>query len=247
MSTRKLIWDGLCKTGKQQSPVALHKQFAYHIPLPPLKFENFNKFSGFVIKNTGLTVYVGLPHICPCDKPKISGGGLQGKYIFDHIHLHWPAEHLIDGVQFDLEMHFVFYNSKYKNLQEASNFPFGMLVLAVLFVHTMSTRTNAFQYLAKSMKKIWEKPGRSVVVPEPLNLYHFLPYDHRQFYYYQGSLTTPHCLEFVHWFVMKNTNNIAYLDYRHLTKLCDFQGEILGDTNREIQALNDRVVYLRSL
>lgn len=250
MSTRKhrkLTWHGICKTGKLQSPVALNKHFAYHIPLPALKFENFKEFSGFVVKNTGVTIQVNLPNICRCDKPKISGGGLQGKYIFDHIHLCWPGEHLIDGVQFDLEIHFVFYSSKYKDLEEASNFPFGMTVMAVLFVYTMSTRTNTFQHLAKSMEKIWENPGQSVVVAEPLNLYHFLPYDHRQFYYYHGSLTTPHCVEFVHWFVMKNTNNIAYLDYRQLTKLCDFEGEILDETNRDIQPLNDRVVYLRSL
>jgi len=60
--------------------------------------------------------------------------------------------------------------------------------------------------------------------------------DDKSFYYYPGSLTTPSCAEIVEWIVYKTPLRISDKHYKFL-KLH------LGDSNRDTQPLNDRVVW----
>ena len=42
------------------------------------------------------------------------------------------SEHTIDGLRFEGEVHFVFYNSEYKNLETADNKTDGVVVVSIL-------------------------------------------------------------------------------------------------------------------
>ena len=61
------------------------------------------------------------------------GGGLPTTYVLEQIHIHWEAEHTIDGVRDPMEMHFVHYDKEFANSSSASKYPNGIAVVAVLF------------------------------------------------------------------------------------------------------------------
>ncbi|XP_050306241.1 carbonic anhydrase 6-like isoform X2 [Anthonomus grandis grandis] len=224
---KKSNWPKLCYYGKLQSPINLDSRFAYAITLPPLKLENFKKMKNLRICHTGTSVSVN-PDICPCLRPKISGCGLNGVFYLDHLYFHWPSEHFLDGLQYDLEAHFVFVNEKYQNFIEAVKNPLALTVFTVLYTQTTSTRSKNFSVLANAIKE-------------------FLPYDHENFYKYTGSLTTKTegCIEYVNWIVLKNIANIGILDLKNLSHIMDSHGKIVTENNRELQDLNNRIIYTR--
>ena len=109
-----------------------------------------------------LSHYVGgVETIC------IGGGGLEDKYIFAQLHLHWGntsqvgSEHMVEGVAFPLELHLVHYNSKYSDIGEAVSHEDGLAVVGVL--HHLSAEDNpSLQPLveaARSVKVAREKTG----------------------------------------------------------------------------------------
>ncbi len=58
----------------------------------------------------------------------------------------------------------------------------------------------------------------------------------RELFYYEGSLTTPDCDEVVHWVVMKQAVPCSYNQLADLTRRAN-------NTYRNIQAVNDRLIY----
>ncbi|KAL7025808.1 hypothetical protein ACKWTF_013643 [Chironomus riparius] len=70
------------------------------------------------------------------DVPQITGGPLHDEvYNFASFHFHYPCEHL--AIKYKdrckLEFHFVHFNSKYLTIQNATNKPDGIVVIAVLY------------------------------------------------------------------------------------------------------------------
>ncbi|KAL1492072.1 hypothetical protein ABEB36_012567 [Hypothenemus hampei] len=245
-SNQEEHWPKTCKHGKLQSPVALNKRFACHSDIPSLKFENFKKYKKCCIKNTGYTWNLTLPEHCHCDRPKISGAKLVGRYTLENLHVHWPAEHVIGEIRYDLEMHMVFYADRYRSFKESLIHPLGVAVLSIPFSETLSTRSKNFKTISEAVKLVFEKPGRSTIIRnEEIDFYQFLPYDHRMFYHYFGSFTTPPCTEYVHWIVMNNAGNIAQLDLKDLKNVYDNHGELVESNNRDIQPLNERIVTFK--
>ena len=67
--------------------------------------------------------------------------------------------------------------------------------------------------------------------------------NNHDYYYYEGSLTTPDCNETVQWFVYKNLIEVpqAYLqDLRRIKR--DASGNLLTFNFRDTQRLNNRQV-----
>ncbi len=80
-----------------------------------------------------------------------------------------------------------------------------------------------------------DEEDQSDIIEETLDMRSFLSKTGPEFYYYQGSLTTPPCSEGVEWVVMKKPLTISLDSYRALN-------EHMGESNREVQPLNGRKV-----
>jgi carbonic anhydrase len=112
---------------------------------------------------------------------------LAGKpYRLVQFHLHSPSENQWHGRSFPMEIHFVHQSSD------------GQLVVMGVFVNAGKQNTT-FQQL---MDHLPQSQGTSFLISgvsvNPANL---LP-TQRDYYEFDGSLTTPPCTEGVHWIVM---------------------------------------------
>jgi carbonic anhydrase len=141
----------------------------------------------------------------------------EGKsYELKQFHFHSPSEHIQDGRQYPLEMHFV---------HQSAN---GTTVVGVFFKEGASNPT---------LQKIWDNSPKDVsvlTVPNlELNAMDFLP-TQLQYYNYTGSLTTPPCTEGVNWIVLKKPIEATADQLRFLQK------KLGGPNNRPIEPLDGR-------
>jgi len=120
-------------------------------------------------------------------------------YDFKQMHFHTPSEHLVDGMTFPMEMHIV----STTPLKDKSITP-RYLVLGILF---KEGRNNKFidEFLDKIPK------AEDTLAPLEIGtvklddlLYSDKLHDIKNFYHYQGSLTTPPYTQTVQWFVFKH-------------------------------------------
>jgi len=120
-------------------------------------------------------------------------------YDFKQMHFHTPSEHLVDGMTFPMEMHIV----STTPLKDKSITP-RYLVLGILF---KEGRNNKFidEFLDKIPK------AEDTLAPLEIGtvklddlLYSDKLHDVKNFYHYQGSLTTPPYTQTVQWFVFKH-------------------------------------------
>ena len=80
---------------------------------------------------------------------------------------------------------------------------------------------------------------------EDLNLRNLLPRDTKTFFWYQGSLTTPPCLEDLTWIVFPEIQNISKRQLKSFEfNFKNEDGKVLGTTNREVQPLNGRLLLI---
>ena len=124
---------------------------------------------------------------------------------FRQIHFHTPAEHLIDGITYPMEMHVV--NTLVGQTDEETT---EYLVFSFLFKMGRENRFIAeFIHLIPGDKNKSEDVSmgtvnlRSLIDNNP-------DYNRKEvinsYFFYKGSLTTPPYTERVNWFVMKTGN-----------------------------------------
>ena len=134
-------------------------------------------------------------------------------------HFHAPGENRIGGKPFPLEAHLV-HADKDGNLA----------VLAVMFV---AGTPNAL------LSKLWEKMpagrGAKSRLDAGLNVQRLLP-GGRDYYRYNGSLTTPPCSEGVRWLVMKSPGTASKDQIERFTKAVGYPN------NRPLQPVNARPI-----
>lgn len=134
------------------------------------------------------------------------------------FHFHTPSENYIAGKQFPLEVHFVHANAE------------GQLAVVAAMFKTGPRGNEAFNSLLATV------PEKDQVQPlkETLNPADLLPRE-REYYRFNGSLTTPPCSEGVRWFVMREAQagTEQQIDSLH---------QVMGDNARPLQPLNARVV-----
>lgn len=144
------------------------------------------------------------------------------RYILDDIHFHLPSEHQINQKSFPLEMHLV-HRSKENEL----------LVLGITVIPNKEP-ANLEKSRIDSLALDPRISGRGLLVP--VDVAKLLPI-RKQFFHYTGSLTTPPTIGPVDWIVFKNQT------YMRKGLLQAFK-ENIGKTNRPIQPLGNRIVYL---
>lgn len=196
-----------CGEGLNQSPIDISS--TTKAELKPLHIEYKGKVNDII--NNGHTVQA---NVTGDNTLKIDGEIFNLK----QFHFHTPSENNIKGKQFPLEAHFVHANDK------------GQLaVVSVMF----ETGQRANDELNTLLKTIPAK-GEKVTLSEEFNPTELLLRD-REYYRFNGSLTTPPCSEGVRWFVMKDyqTNSQKQTEQLH---------EVMGDNARPLQSLNARLV-----
>lgn len=198
-----------CRSGQAQSPINIEGSgFTLNVGSLDLNYQD----TPLTIVNNGLTIRV--------DYQPGSSLTLDGQaYELLQFHFHQPSEHLISGKAAEMEAHFVHQNQATGDL----------VVLAVL----MSEGE-----MSQALESIWQQIPQSdaqtsQVSDLTINALQLLPENSRQYYRYQGSLTTPPCSEIVTWLVLKQPVSISK------AQLARFLA-VIGNNARPVQALNQR-------
>ncbi|NPA28418.1 MAG: carbonic anhydrase family protein [Epsilonproteobacteria bacterium] len=197
----------MCKEGKNQSPINLTRFIK--AKLPAVEY-SYNTKSTEVINN-GHTIQVNLK-----SGSKINIDNID--FELKQFHFHTPSENKIDGKSFPLEAHFV-HASKDGELA----------VVALMFEEGEEN---------KVLSKIWQKMPTKADTKEKLeisDIKELLP-KNKDYYRFNGSLTTPPCSEGVRWIVLKTPVTISKAQIDKFAK-------VMGHpNNRPIQPLNARVI-----
>ncbi len=206
-------WATLCTefggcTGHNQSPINLTG--FVEAELPPLAIAYLP--GGSEILNNGHAVQVNY------------GAGstlvVDGiTFALKQFHFHSPSENQIDGKPFALEIHYV-------HADADGN-------LAVISVMVSEGAENAA--LAKLWAQMPAKTGDKNALKAAFDGTGLLPKD-RDYFRFNGSLTTPPCTEGVRWLVMKAPVSASK------AQVAAFTAVIGHPNNRPVQATNARLI-----
>jgi carbonic anhydrase len=197
-----------CKNGKRESPIDI-KNARRDSALPPIQFDY--KPSPLKIINNGHTIRV--------DYAPGSSITVDGKtFPLTQFHFHRPSEEEIAGRKSDMVIHLV---------HERSD---GTAVVAVLV--KSGAENPAIQKLWANLPKTEGKEEE--VANLAINAADLLPTD-RNYYTFDGSLTTPPCSEGVEWFVLKTPIEISIGQIATFAKFYPMNA-------RPIQPMNGREV-----
>lgn len=203
-----LSTDNFACSGKNQSPINLSGFI--EADLAPIIF-NY-EHGGYEILNNGHTVQINYK--------KGSSITLDGKtFELLQFHFHAPSENHINGNSYPLEAHLV-HADKDGNLA----------VVAVMF---KEGNTNSGLNVAWSMMP--EHAGDKHQLSNQLSVNNILP-NNREYYRFNGSLTTPPCSEGVRWLVMKNPITASKQQIKA------FSSVLHEPNNRPLQAVNARPI-----
>lgn len=173
-----------------------------------------------IVKNLGHTIQVNyeLGNTVSFD---------ENVFDFKQFHFHTPAEHLIDGVTYPMEMHMVHTLQGQKDKETTV-----YLVIGALF---KEGKENPF--LNEFMDAIPKNEGEeNTPKGKTVNINNFLNQAGALHYYnYLGSLTTPPYTETVTWLMMKHVFEASEEQIQQFNLL-------EGNNARHVQALNDRKV-----
>ncbi len=157
---------------------------------------------------------------------RLSGGDFGGievtdlngsgpyRYKVNHLHMHGPAEHRIEGVQYDLEIHIVHELVGGPQGQPEEEWKAYNETLAVIgFFFEKAEKSHPF---IEKMRPLDFGPISDInfnelfgtLASEVENL-PLLSGDQRQFYHYKGSLTNPPCADVVNWILYKKVLPIS--------------------------------------
>ncbi len=163
---------GACADTSAQSPINLHDATA--ADLPALQFAY----------NTGVIALKNTTHTVQADETPGSEVILGDKHFaLTQFHLHEPAEHELDGVRHDAELHLV---------HTAED---GSITVVSVLIDEGAANAALGSYFEK-LPSVGESAELTDFDPSAL-----LPTD-RTNVRYSGSLTTPPCTEGVQWIVM---------------------------------------------
>ncbi|MCL4117052.1 UNVERIFIED_CONTAM: hypothetical protein GTU68_062078 [Idotea baltica] len=195
-----------CGNGKNQSPIDVT-----HVINTNLKALDLH-YSGQVTKlsNNGHTL-----------QATVTGNNVLmidgDPYTLKQFHFHTPSENRIDGKQFPLEAHFV-------HVDKDGH----IAVLAVMF-----EQGEANTSLAKLIATVPDK-GETVALKESFNISDLVP-SLKQYYHFNGSLTTPPCTEGVSWFLLKQPSTLS-------KEQDDLLIKAMGHNSRPVQKNNARII-----
>uniref|UniRef100_U5EY71 Carbonic anhydrase n=1 Tax=Corethrella appendiculata TaxID=1370023 RepID=U5EY71_9DIPT len=234
-------WGGKCDTGKRQSPVDLTYEASVKGAYAPFSFRNYvNPIRKAKITNTGHSIQINNND----NNVLIVGGGLPGTYVLDQLHFHWGSEHTIQAIRYGLELHIVHHDTRFANIQEASNIHNGIAVLGILF-HVSAHPNPDLEIILNSAEPIKGNVSGQAPLVEKVSPYRLLPNDTTTYFRYDGSLTTPGCGEAVIWTVFTHSLPISLDQVERFKTIKTEDGHELLVNFRSLQPLNARaLVYV---
>lgn len=132
---------------------------------------------------------------------------LGGKvYHLDSFHFHHPSEHWVEGKQHAVELHVV-----HRNIDD------GTLAVVGIFIEAgepKSERPDLMRQLKAFIEGLADENAGEKVLADPSR---FLPGHQKEYYRYEGSLTTPGFTENVSWAVLRRPFVMSIDDLRSLT------------------------------
>lgn len=200
----------LCEIGKNQTPINLVENEMIEAELSAIEFAYKN--SAATVVNNGHTIQINYP--------QGSSIKIEGKtFNLVQFHFHTPSENQINGKSFPLEVHLVHKNDKGE-----------LAVIGVMF-----DVGNAHELLDSIWKKVSSKENEEIKLDQEINPMNLLP-EEKNYFRFNGSLTTPPCSEGVRWFVMKKPLTAS------LEQIHQFKGWMKHDNARPLQPVNARPV-----
>lgn len=226
-----LTADNFACSGKNQSPINLTGFI--EAELQPIKF-NY-KAGGNVILNNGHTIQVNYK----------KGSNIEvDEQIFNflQVHFHSPSENHIKGKSYPLEAHFVHANEEGELAVVAVMYQQGTPKRQLEVQNDKSDDKVVVAILSKQdvlLEKLWStmpsQAGEKHEFSERVNVEGLLP-KNRDYYRFNGSLTTPPCSEGVRWLVMKEIVTISK------AQIDTFSAVLHEPNNRPLQQINSRTV-----
>ncbi|XP_077533563.1 carbonic anhydrase-like isoform X2 [Haemaphysalis longicornis] len=236
--------------GSYQSPINIRISSTYNAPsLGSLYFSDgyLQQMRNATVINDGHTAMVMLA--ADSRSATISEGGLQGTYRLAQFHFHWGstsskgAEHLLNGIQYAMELHLVHVNTKYSTNAQALAQPDGFAVVGVLF-DVARNDNPALSGIVQTLRQMTQQNSKRMTLPAGTTPASLLPYNTFMHYRYRGSLTTPPCSEAVIWTVFAYLNTISEAQLQAFRSLeGKTPGTPLVNNFRPVQPLNGRPVY----
>lgn len=146
-------------------------------------------------------------------------------YQFKQFHFHTPSEHMVEGSDFDMEMHIVHTN------EERNEDSPQYLVIGILFKEGESNSFLAsfLDAIPKNEGEVFETEDKKVDAAE------IIPATLQEYYNYRGSLTTPPYTESVNWIVLKELKTASNEQLETIRA-------IEGENARGVQFLYNRVI-----
>ena len=197
-----------CTIGADQSPIDIVGAVV-DPALAPLEV-SYAPITDAVVANNGHSLQVDY-----------DGGVLTlGQVQLDsaQFHVHVPAEHAVDGVRADMEIHIVH--------ADARGTPAAVVALRFDAGEANPVLTELWQ----------DAPVHEgqVVVPGPIDVMGLLP-PSTTYWTYSGSLTTPPCSQGLRWIVLEQIGTVSQ-DQIELVRAR------FGDNARELQPINNRSI-----
>eukprot|EP00828_Plagiopyla_frontata_P026700 TRINITY_DN3484_c0_g2_i4.p1 TRINITY_DN3484_c0_g2~~TRINITY_DN3484_c0_g2_i4.p1 ORF type:complete len:386 (+),score=57.82 TRINITY_DN3484_c0_g2_i4:77-1234(+) len=158
--------------------------------------------------------------------------GKVGSYVADAILFHAPSEHQINDKQYDLEMQIVM-----KSLDQADTYA-KISILGEVQPNRRSMLVEPFAAAAVNLQNNGDEGMIMINFAEAFNS-DLSKLPNLGYYTYQGSLTTPPCLDVITWFILGQPIPISEQTLAHFTQLWGSNPEFPGQgNNRAIQTGN---------
>jgi len=232
-------------SGTRQSPIdIITAKTKYDATLRPLVVD-YDPYDDFRAVNNGRSVTITRDNM---KGHNLSGGPLADhRYRFEQFHFHWGAssaegsEHLVDGKSYPAELHLVHWNTDlYKSFGEAATSEKGLAVLG-FFIEIGDQLNRGLTAVADFLPQV-EKTGDVKPLKMPFNLSSLLGDNIRDYWTYDGSLTTPPCAESVTWFVFKDPICATEAQMNHFRSLQASSTSTIVNNYRPVLPVHNRLV-----
>jgi len=244
--------------GKANSPIALYTSDCT-APQADYKFTpgtcGIDNYDFYVTKNG---VQMALDTAASCSNPTVKIPNISSTYTHLQTHIHLSSEHSIDGNFYGAEMHMV-----HKRIgDDTSSMQYA--VIGTMIEPTAAANNPMFeawlQRWVAALKTMTPTVCESCWGAYPLEAYEQNVYQGfigKDFWHYDGGLTTPACTEAVEWNFTTEPMQISVKQYQMLTELIldtRIQNDddtkckditvaaVSGSTSRPPQQLNGRSV-----